>query len=177
MKMIMTLLVVALAATGAMATKPIQLSLTPDVSLFGQNEKIEGVTLSLWGENPQSGLALGIVNGSSGQSAGLSVGCILNYADNYTGIQVAPINYAKGDVLGWQAGFVNYTDGYMKGLQTGVVNYAGRLTGLQFGLVNFAQTAETGLQIGLLNLMPQNPWFIALPDDLAPAMILVNWRF
>lgn len=177
MKEIILFLGFALMATGALANKPIQLSVTPDISLFGRNERIEGLTLSIWGENPQTALSLGIVNGSTGQSAGLSWALILNYADSYKGIQWAPINYVKNDFLGWQAGLVNYTDGYMKGLQTGWVNYAGRLTGLQFGFVNYAQTAETGLQIGLVNIMPQNPWFTALPDDLAPVMILVNWRF
>jgi hypothetical protein len=167
-----------LVASGVMAgNKPLQISLTPDLALFDRNETIEGITLNIWGENPQRALALGIVNGSTGQSAGMSWACILNYADGYTGIQWAPINYVKSDFLGWQAGFVNYTDGMMKGLQSGAVNYAGRLTGLQFGFVNVAATAETGGQIGIVNLMPQNRWFTGLPNELAPCMILVNWRF
>jgi hypothetical protein len=166
-----------LVASGAMAGKPLQLSLTPDIALFDRTEMIEGLALSIWGENPQTALALGFVNGSTGQSAGLSLGFILNYADSYKGIQWAPVNYTKGDFLGWQAGLVNYTDGFMKGLQTGTVNYAGRLTGLQLGLVNYAATAETGVQLGLVNLIPQNAWFAGLPDELAPGMILINWCF
>jgi len=38
-------------------------------------------------------------------------------------------------------------------------------------------TAETGVQIGLVNLIPQNKWFTELPDELAPGMVLINWRF
>ncbi len=166
-----------LIASGAMASQPIQLSLTPDIAIFDRTERIEGLCLSIWGENPQAALALGFVNGSTGQSAGLSWAFILNYADSYKGIQWAPINYVKGDFLGWQGGFVNYSEGIMKGLQSGVVNYAGRLTGLQFGFINYAATAETGVQIGLVNLIPQNEWFKGLPDELAPGMIFVNWRF
>ena len=178
MKKLLAVLSVAMAATGALAeTKPIQLSLTPNIALFDRDETIEGLTLSVWGENPQTSLALGIVNGSTGRSAGLSLGLILNYADDYKGIQWAPINYVKMSFLGWQGGLVNYTEDSMKGLQTGVVNYAGELKGLQLGLVNFAETAETGVQIGLVNLMPRNAWFTELPDELAPGMILVNWRF
>lgn len=178
MKKVLVCLVGIMMASGVMAgSKPIQISLTPELSLFGRNETIEGLTLSVWGENPQTALALGIVNGSTGQSAGLSWAFILNYADNYKGIQWAPINYTKGDFLGWQGGFVNYTEGSMKGLQTGAVNYAGKLTGLQFGFLNYAATAETGVQIGLVNLIPENEWFTGLPDELAPGMILVNWRF
>ncbi|MGE4489090.1 MAG: hypothetical protein AB7E95_06060 [Kiritimatiellales bacterium] len=167
-----------LIAGGAMAqTKPFNASLTPDYSVYSRDVTIEGLTLSIWGENPQTSLALGIVNGSTGNSAGLSWAFILNYADNYKGIQWAPINYVTGDFLGWQGGFVNYTGGSMKGLQSGVVNCAGTLTGLQFGLVNYAETGKTGVQIGLVNLIPSNRWFSGLPNELAPGMIFVNWQF
>ncbi len=178
MKKIMAVLSMALVASGAMAgNKPLQLSITPDLALYDRNEMIEGLTIGIWGENPQSALAIGVVNGSTGQSAGFSLGFLLNYADSYKGIQWAPINYAKGDFLGWQAGLVNYTDGFMKGLQTGVVNYAGKLTGLQLGVVNYAESATTGVQIGLINFIPDNRWFTGLPNELAPGMAFVNWRF
>ena len=166
-----------LAATGVMAGgKPLQVSITPDIALHGRTERIEGLSLSIWGENPQTALALGIVNGSTGQSAGLSWAFLLNYAENYTGIHWAPINYTKGDFLGWQAGFVNYA-GTMKGLQSGTVNITKRLTGVQFGFLNYAETVDTGLQIGLINIIPQNELFTELPNALAPAMVFVNWRF
>lgn len=178
MKRFLIILTGMTIATAAMAGgKPLQISITPEIALYDRSEKIEGLCLSLWGENPQAALALGIVNGSTGRSAGLSFALLLNYADDYKGIQLAPINYTKGDFLGWQGGVVNYTSGLMKGLQTGTVNYAGRLTGLQIGLVNYAETAETGVQIGLVNLLPQNEWFRGLPNELAPGMVFVNWRF
>jgi hypothetical protein len=178
LKKILIFVGAVLLASGAMAgNSPIQMSLTPDIALFDRSATIEGLTLSVWGENPQTALSLGIVNGSTGRSAGLSLGCVLNYADDYKGIQWAPINYTMGDFLGWQGGFVNYTEGSMKGLQTGAVNYAGRLTGLQFGFVNYAETAKTGVQIGLVNLIPENQWFTDLPDEFAPGMVLINWRF
>lgn len=177
MKKSLAIIVGIISVGSAMASQPLQLSLTPDIALFDRKERIEGLCLSIWGENPQSALALGIVNGSTGQSAGLSWALLLNYADNYTGIQWAPVNYTKGDFLGWQGGFVNATEGQMKGLQSGAINYAGRLTGLQLGLLNYAETAANGVQIGLINLIPSNAWFSNLPDELAPGMILVNWRF
>lgn len=179
MKTLLAGLATVLISAGAMAgPKPFNLSLTPDIAVYDRSETIEGVTLSIWGENPQTSLALGIANGSTGQSAGLSWALILNYADDYKGIQWAPINYTQGDFLGWQGGFVNYTAGSMKGLQSGVVNYAGRTTGLQFGFVNYAVDADAGVQIGLVNIIRQNTrWFGGLPEELAPAMILVNWRF
>ena len=178
MKKILAVLGVALATTGALAgSKPIQLSLTPDIALYDRSARIEGVTLSVWGENPQSALAIGFVNGSTDRSAGLSLG-LFNYADSYSGVQWALANYAKGDFRGWQGGFVlNYTDGLMKGLQSGLVNYAGKLTGLQLGVVNYAAKAESGVQIGLVNIIPENPWFSGLPGELAPGMVFLNWRF
>lgn len=168
-----------LVSTGVMAgPKPFNLSITPDIAVHDRSQTIEGVTLSVWGENEQTSLALGVVNGTVGDSAGLSWGLFLNYADDYRGIQWAPINYTKGRFLGWQQGIVNYSGAEMEGLQTGMVNYAGRLRGVQFGFVNYAETAETGVQIGLANILPENrEWFTGLPEELAPAMVFVNWHF
>ena len=163
MKRVMVALSVTLGLSCVLATgKPLQISLTPEIGLYDRSVPIEGLSLNLWGENPQRGLALGLVNGSTGNSAGISVALLLNYADNYSGLQV---------------GLVNYTGGAMLGFQAGVVNCAGALTGLQVGLINYAVVPETGLQIGLLNLMPENRWLWDLPDDPAPAMIFVNWHF
>ena len=179
MKKLLTCLAAALVSASALAgTKPFNLSLVPDVAIYDRTETIEGLTLSIWGENPQTSLALGIVNGTTGDSAGLSWGWLLNYADNYKGVQWALINYTTGDFLGWQDGFVNCTEGAMTGLQCGAVNYAGRLTGLQFGFLNYAEDADAGVQLGLINIIRENKvWFAELPDELAPGMIFVNWRF
>jgi len=178
-----TIMIVLVLAIGGITTpalteeaKPIQLSLTPDIALFNRHTMIHGVTLSIWGENPQESLALGLVNGSTGRSAGLSLG-IVNYADSYQGVMWSTVNYTKSQFSGWQGGIVNCTKGSVTGLQTGVVNYAGSLTGLQFGLVNYAHKTGGGLQIGLVNVIPDNKWFTRLPHELAPAMLLVNWRF
>jgi len=92
MKRTLSLLGVVLVAVGAMAgPKPLQLSLTPGIAIYDRTEKIEGFTLGIWSENPQAAFALGIVNGSTGDSAGLSVG-ILNYADSYRGLQWGLVN-------------------------------------------------------------------------------------
>jgi len=186
MKTLLACLTTVLISTGVMAeTRPFNLSLTPDVAIYNRSTTIEGVTLSIWGENQQTSLALGLANGTTGESAGLSVG-ILNYADNYSGLQWGLVNYTKDDFAGWQGGFffglvgsvVNYTGGTMEGFQAGAVNYAGKLTGLQLGIVNYAATADSGVQIGIVNIIRQNTvWFKELPNELAPAMIIVNWRF
>lgn len=185
MKKILAVVSIALAATGAVAeSRSIQLSLIPDIALVNRTETINGLSLNIWGENPQTALAIGLVNGSIGESAGLSIG-VLNYAESYSGLQWGLINYTAKDLSGWQGGFclglvgsvVNYTGGAMSGFQCGIVNYADSMTGLQLGLLNCAKTANAGVQVGLINIMPENQFFTGLPDELAPGMIIVNWRF
>ena len=177
MKKLLVCLAVAVVSTGVMAdTKPFNLSLTPNVAVYPRTDTIEGLTLSVWGENQQTSLALGIANGTVGNSAGLDWGWILNYADNFKGIQWAMINYTKSSFLGWQSGFIDYTNDTMMGLQAGVVNYAGKVTGLEFGIVNYTDDVDAGLQIGIVNIIRSNKsWFGDLPNSLAPAMIFVNW--
>ena len=152
-------------ATGALAeTKPFQLSLIPDVAVHARTTHIQGVSLSIWGENPQSALAIGVVNGSRGDSTGISLGLLANYAESYSGAHLA-----------WIA---NYSSAKFTGLQLASFNYAERLNGLQLGFVNFAATTDRGVQVGLINVMKSNQaWFTRLPDELAPAMVFLNWRF
>ena len=172
-------------STVAMAeTDFFNISLTPNVAVYPRSDMIEGLTLSVWGENEQKALALGLVNGSVGHSWGLNLG-ILNYADSYKGPQFGLVNYTKHDSTGFQIGFlfgllisaVNYTGDNMTGLYTSVFNCAGNLTGVELGFVNYADDAK-GVQIGIINIIHRNSsWFSDLPNELAPAMILVNWRF
>lgn len=158
-------------------SQPFQASLTPNIAIHDRNVMIEGLSLSVWGENPQKGFALGIVNGSTGDSAGFSWAWVLNYADNYKGVHWAYVNYTKGNFLGWQSGLINYTDKRLKGVQTGLVNYAREFKGVQLGLANFAETASAGIQLGIVNVIRENEWFTEFPDAVAPGMIFVNWRF
>jgi hypothetical protein len=179
MKRIKVCSLAVLTAAGAVAqSEPFQASLTPDIAMHDRSEMIEGLTLSVWGENPQKSLAIGIVNGSTGDSAGFALGFLLNYADAYTGVQWAPVNFNTEGGLGWQAAFLNYTEGAFKGVQTGAVNYAGTLTGLQLGLLNFTDNADTAIQIGIVNIIRETTeWFSEFPDAVAPGMVFVNWRF
>jgi hypothetical protein len=149
MKKLVLVLLGCLIATGALAeTKGFQMSLIPNVAIYSKTTYIKGVSLNVWGENPQNAFALGLVNGSTGNSSGFSLGLIVNYADSYKGLQIAPVNYAS------------------------------RLHGLQLGFVNMAMTAEAGVQIGVINIMSQTEkWFSNFPDEVAPGMVFVNWRF
>ncbi len=162
-----------------------QASLTPNAAIYDRNTSVEGMTLSLWGENPQRSLAIGIVNGSTGESGGLSLGFV-NYAESFQGAQWAFVNCTDQDFTGWQGGpglgllinFLNYTGGRMKGLQTGIVNMAGTVSGLQAGIFNYAQMADSGVQVGIVNIIAQNSgWFTQWPDEVAPGMVLLNWHF
>ena len=164
-KKLLLALIGCLFATSALAeAKPFQLSLIPDLAIYSKSTRINGVSLSVWGENPQSALALGIVNGSSDDSSGISLGFLANYAANYQGAHLA--------------GIANYASGRFTGLQLASFNYAERLNGLQLGFINFAATTDKGLQVGLINIMTgTKAWFTNLPNELAPGMIFLNWRF
>jgi hypothetical protein len=169
-------MLVFFVSSQAMASQAIQLSLTPDIALHPRGTRIEGASLNIWGENPQTSFALGFINGFDDMSKGFGLG-LFNYSDSYTGVQWGCVNYTSGSFFGWQAGFFDYTSGVVQGLQTGFVNYAGQLRGVQLGLVNYAATTQTGVQIGIVNIIPYNAWFTRFPDEIAPAMVLLNWRF
>jgi len=165
MKKWMLVLTCCFFATGAYAeTRSFQLSLTPDIAVHSRTTHIDGVSLNIWGENPQNAVALGIVNGSTGNSSGLSLGFLANYAESYKGAQLSMI--------------ANYASGMFTGLQWAAFNYAGKLHGVQLGLVNFAETSDKGVQIGFVNIMNQTKqWFSNFPNEVAPVMVFLNWRY
>ena len=160
-KIAIAALILMVASTAFAESKGFQASLVPDVAIHSRDTRINGFTLNVWGENPQSAFALGFVNGSTGDSKGFSWG-LVNYAENYTGVEWAWVNWASGHFTGWQ---------------NGIVNYAGTLTGLELGWVNIAKGAQRGLQIGLVNVIQENRWFTGFPKELAKGMVFVNWRF
>ncbi len=135
-------------ATTAKAMDPVfQASLTPEVAVCDRSEMIRGLTLSVWGENPQMGLALGFVNGSIGDSLGASFG-LVNYADKYTGAQFGFLNNTN-ETTGAQVGLINHTKQAHPGVQLGFINI----------------------------IENNRAWFKNFPKSLAPIMIFVNWRF
>jgi len=176
-KILLSLGVLMIALVATAEPKLFNLSITPGIAVYGEQEKIEGVTLSIWGQNEQKSLALGIVNGSTGPSAGLDCAMILNYTDNYTGVKFAMVNYTNQNAWGWDSGFVNYSKGLFCGLATGAVNYASRLNGVEFGFINYADQTDSGLQLGLINIIDSNKTWFEDSKRLAPVMIFFNWGF
>ncbi|HEV2696231.1 MAG TPA: hypothetical protein VG347_25320 [Verrucomicrobiae bacterium] len=153
-----------------------QASLTPDIAIYPRGTDIHGLSLNIWGENPQQGLTLGLVNGSTGESSGFTWG-LVNYADSYRGVSWALVNVSRGDYIGWQSGWVNVSLGNFTGFQSGrIVNYAQECTGFQLGLVNYSQSLR-GVQVGLVNVAVNNPWFTEFPNKLATGFPIVNWSF
>jgi hypothetical protein len=174
-KFIIVTLFASAAGVYAQGTSPIQLSLTPEIAVQSRTTTINGLSLNIWGENPQHSLTLGIVNGSTGDSAGFSWG-IVNYDDSYHGVQWGIVNISKQEFIGWQRGFVNVSQGTFTGFQDGLLNVSEEMSGFQLGLVNYAEELD-GLQIGLVNVAMNNPWFTEFPDKLATGFPIVNWSF
>jgi len=168
-------ILLATATVAGAQESAFQLSLTPDVALHPATTKINGLSLSIWGQNPGQRLSLGFVNGSTGDAGGLAWG-LVNYDDNYTGVAWAWINVSRQNFTGWQSGMVNVAQGSFTGVQSGCINYAEEFHGLQLGLVNWADNLH-GVQIGFANVAVNNPWFTAMPDKFATAFPFVNWSF
>jgi hypothetical protein len=165
MKRILITIILATAAMGVKAdessnSKFFQLALTPDIALQSKDTRINGISLGVWGENPQSAFTLGFVNGSTGDSSGFSWG-IVNYAESYKGVQL---------------GFFNTSSQLFVGLQNGLVNVAKEAHGLQLGTVNYTESLK-GVQLGLVCIVNTNPWFKEFPDKLAKGFPFLNWSF
>jgi hypothetical protein len=178
MKKIFTVTILAGSLFGLRAdeTPFFQASLTPDIAIYPKTTEIHGLSLNIWGENPQQGIALGFVNGSSGDSAGFSWG-LVNYCDSYTGVSWAIVNVSRTSFHGWQSAWVNVAQDEFVGFQScWLVNYAKNMHGFQLGLVNYTENLR-GLQIGLANIAMNNPWFDDFPDKLATGFPIVNWSF
>jgi len=183
MKKIILVLVCAVSAADVRAeeTHGFQASLTPDIAICAKTMEVRGLSLNIWGQNPQTGAAIGFVNGSTGDSKGFTGG-LFNYADAYTGVSWGVVNYSKTSFVGWQGGFifwpslVNVSQGTFTGFQEGVVNCAQEFHGFQLALVNYTENLH-GVQIGLVNIALNNPWFHDFPDKLATGFPIVNWSF
>src|SRR5262245_47917915 len=129
MKRIILALILIATAAGVKAedSQFLQLSLTPDIALHSRETTISGISLNIWGENPQHGFTLGFVNGSTGESGGFTMG-LVNYSEAYTGVQFGFVNVSTKIYTGWQDGFVNVAKEY-HGFQSGFFNYAESMRG------------------------------------------------
>ena len=101
------------------------------------------------------------------RSIGAQVG-IFNYADTFCGLQDGIVNVTSRSFAGLQSSFLNSTRD-LTGLQCGAyfllgVNMAsGGIHGCQIGLVNYAERVDSGLQIGLVNIISEEGWLPVLP--------------
>lgn len=121
----------AIADVRAQETKPIQFSLVPDVSLHPRTTRIRGLALDFYGENPQHGRDLGVINDSIGVRKGITWGdarqpCRLADFLRQRGVRTGQRREDK--FVGWQDGIVNDVQCTFTGLQTGWFNVAGIFT-------------------------------------------------
>ncbi len=175
MKKLIIIPVLIASAAGLRADEFFQASLTPDIAIHAKTTEIRGLSLNIWGENPQQSLHLGFVNGSTGDSGGLSWG-LVNYADSFTGVAWGVVNLSNGKFVGWQNGPVNFSQDTFVGLQSGWINVAQKMHGLQLGFVNYAEDLR-GVQLGFVNVALNNPWFTEFPNKLATGFPILNWSF
>ena len=159
--------------------------------LYGECDDFAGLDIGLVGRATGGfrGLSIGGVNIVSERLYGLQVGLVnlnlnanedpgsrsigvqygfLNCADSFFGLQDGWINISPGKVSGLQYGFVNCASD-VAGAQCGSllllgVNVAvGRVSGCQVGILNYACEMQSGLQIGIVNIIARNGFFPVLP--------------
>jgi hypothetical protein len=141
------LMIAGVFSTYLMADDPFfQASLTPEFAIHTKSQMIKGISVSVWGENPQSSCAFGFINGTKNDSMGAMFG-LVNYSEKYSGAQFSILN----------------TSEQMKGAQCGLINRSKTADPVfQFGFINIIESNKI--------------WFKDFPYSLAPIMILVNWK-
>lgn len=188
-KLMMTMATVVTLVMGARAaTTPIEISLICFPLSIPWCENVSGFRLDLLsGINKDvSGLDIGtLVNITEEKAKGLQI-CgfynhigegegifqlagLLNRCDgNYTGLQLAGIyNEVDGMLSGGALAAMNQAK-FVQGLQMGIFNNARTLSGMQLGIVNFADDADRGVQVGIVNVMP---------NAKIPVSVIVNIGF
>ena len=181
-KLLMLAVLVATLGLSAAAESPIKLSLYDNIAWPHTNNA--NVVLGIVDANTPTVHGISWVIGSSrvdqmwgwssayiyarsNEMRGLQ-GALYNVTTDGVGLSHGFVDVNKGTFTGLKSGFVNLGQ-EMKGVQFGFYNQAETLTGLQFGLVNNSRRVESGLQIGLVNIIKENGWL--------PFMVIVNGRF
>jgi hypothetical protein len=147
--------------TDFIATRPVQLSLTPGLSTHGMlsTQVVNKASLNLLGGYTAgvNGVEVGgIFNINRSDARYFQVAGIFNLVGgNLEGMQTAGVyNLALDTVKGIQlAGFINKAESKITGVQMSILhNEAKEVHGLQVGLVNSADTLK-GISIGLFNII------------------------
>lgn len=165
----------AVAIEAGAATTPFELSLfgsplsipwCDDVSGFrldlfaGSNRNVSGLdigTLANLVDERAAGLQLcGFYNRIGSGVGNLQVAGLLNRCEeDYKGLQLTSVyNEVGGTLTGGSLAVMNQAK-ETHGFQLGVCNTTDTLVGMQIGLVNYAEATDKGVQVGLINVMPE----------------------
>jgi hypothetical protein len=163
---------VAVAVAAARPEVTVDLSLFPPISLNGERDALNHLSLGLaaarsgelrglalaplhWAESDVTGVQLTWIGASArGTLRGLQASQLANVAHDVRGVQLTSIvNLARADVRGVQlATILNLAGREVRGWQGAVVgNYAPTVVGVQSGTVNVANRVA-GLQLSIVNV-------------------------
>ena len=109
-----------------------------------------------------TGFRLSLIYGDCRDFAGFDLGVIQRTAGEFDGLAVGGVNIASGGLYGGQVGAINWC------CDSGSERPY-RSAGAQVGLVNYAASVDSGMQIGLVNIIARNGW--------APVLPIVNGHF
>ena len=141
--------------------------------LSGMNQNVSGLdfgTLANIVDYRFAGLQVcGFYNHIGTGVGSCQVAGLMNRCDeDFKGLQASAIyNEVGGTMSGAALAAMNLTK-ELHGLQLGIFNHVDTLVGMQIGLVNYAEDSDRGVQVGLVNVMP---------NGNIPVSVIVNIGF
>lgn len=134
--------------------------------LITVSESVDGASVSLWmnevGQDAR-GVLVGLVNNCHNSMTGLAIGA-RNGAPSMNGLAIGIINGLETDRSDSNTGRTAAT---VNGASIGAVNLAGTANGVQIGLVNYVALDSSVVQIGLLNIRRDAPWYSRVVPGIA----------
>lgn len=137
-----------------------------------RSDTYNGVSVGLLasaGNETINGASVGGLIGGGDKVNGLTIGGLAELTPEVNGLKVAGglafcLKRIRGVGIGGLIGAFEDAEGLVVG---GLLNICGRLKGLMVGLVNIVARPSTGVQIGLLNIRTDAPWYAKVIPGIA----------
>lgn len=125
-----------------------------NIGPYTKGVQLSGFVNTTWSGSKAYQLT-GFVNYTKSNAGGQAAGFVNFALKKHTGVQVAGFMNYSHQAEGVQiAGFTNVASGRLGGVQiAGFVNYAAKMRGVQIAPINICDSVESGVPIGLLNIV------------------------
>ena len=108
-----------------------------------------------------TGMTVSILSNCIGDNAtGLTAGLVNIIDKNANGLTAAAVNLIEGNTKGILVSLLGASvGGAVKGFAASIITRCHSFKGVMLGLINFTETASRGVQLGLLNIRMDAPWY------------------